>query len=121
MSLKFGDAKRDAEIQRARTAPAQTTPNPEDFVPLDYVSADKLDGDMVDDASGAEIGRVTDVTVARDGAPTEIAVELNEGGKVQVAAASLRYNPGNRTLLTTADAGALKASTQAVAGADAKR
>jgi hypothetical protein len=83
---------------------ARSNFNAEDFVSLKTVDPDRLVNVSVETASGAAIGRVTDVTLARDGTPSEIEIALNSGRQVRLSASTLRYNPNERILLTNLDA-----------------
>jgi len=97
--FKYGDPKRDAEVDRARHAQPQTTVNSDEFISLDKVSADRLEKATVENASGITIGRVTNVTSARDGSVTELEIALDRAGKLHVPAEDLRFNPVDRMLL----------------------
>lgn len=97
--FKYGDPKRDAEVDRARRAQPQKTVNTDDFVSLDKVSADRLEKATVENASGIAIGRVTNVTSARDGSITELEISLDKAGKLRVPAEDLRFNPTERMIL----------------------
>jgi len=110
--LQYGDKKKDAAIDRARKT---NTPNlnPDDFVALKTVNADHLDGDDVKDMSGTVIGRVIDVTLAKDGTPAELSIELNDGNRVRVSEESLRFNPSDRTLLANADVTEMRSTASA--------
>ena len=110
--LQYGDKKKDAAIDRARRANA-TNLNPDDYVALKTVNADHLDGDDVKDMSGTVIGRVIDVTLAKDGTPAELSLELNDGNRVRVSEESLRFNPSDRTLLANVDVTEMRSTASA--------
>lgn len=94
-------------------AEARSSLNPENFVVLKDVDPEHLAGVSVEDESGVAIGRVTDVTLARDGTAAEITIQLNDGRRVRVSQAALRYNPNDRVLLTRVEIGALRALASA--------
>ena len=94
-------------------AEAKSNLNPENFVVLKDVDPEHLGGVSVEDETGVAIGRVTDVTLARDGTAAEISIQLNDGRRVRVSQAALRYNPNDRVLLTRVDLGALRALASA--------
>jgi hypothetical protein len=105
--------KVEAAISGADRSGTRPNPDPNDFVALKTVDPDRLGGASVEDASGVAIGRVTDVTLARDGTPAELTIELNGGRSVRVSEAALRYNPNDRTLLTKLDIGELRSTASA--------
>ena len=84
--------------------------NAEGFVSLKAVDPDRLANVSVETTSGTAIGRVSDVTLARDGTPSEIEIALNNGRVARLSASSLRYNPNERILLTNLDARELQSS-----------
>ena len=81
----------------------QSRINPDDFVSLTAVDAERLDNASVETSSGIIVGRVTDVSLARDGTPSVVAIALNDGREVRVSGSTLRYNPNERLLLTNLD------------------
>jgi len=83
---------------------------------LKTVDPDKLKGDSVEDASGVAIGTVFDVRLARDGTPSEVMIELNDGHDIRVSEGALRYNPTDKILLTNLDPEQLQQAS--AAGAD---
>ena len=95
---------------------AGPTFDPNDFVALKTADPDRLAGDSVEDASGVAIGHVSDVKLARDGTPAEITIELEDGRRVRVSEATLRYNPHDRILLTNVDIGELRSTASAERG-----
>ncbi len=88
---------------------ARTNLNPDDFVVLKTVDPARLGGLSVEDATGIAIGRVNEVTLARDGTAAELSIELNDGRRVRVSEAALRYNPNDRVPLTNIGIGELRA------------
>ena len=82
---------------------------PDDFVALRTVDPDRLTGASVETRSGIAVGRVRDVTLARDGTPSEIEIGLNDGRNVRVSQSALRFNPNDRILLSNIDSGELQA------------
>jgi len=118
-ALTYGQPERDCEINAARRANAANL-NPDDFIALKTVDPEKLKGDSVEDASGIAIGTVFDVSLARDGTPSEVMIELNDGHDVRVAEGALRYNPSDKVLLTNLDPEQLQQAT-AAGGGDAER
>jgi hypothetical protein len=99
--------------ERTRSAEAKPSLNPDDFVPLKTIDPDRLEGNSVENGWGIVLGRVIDVTLARDGTPAELAIELVDGRRVRVSEAALRYNPNDRTLLTNVDVGQLRSIASA--------
>jgi hypothetical protein len=77
--------------------------NSDEFVGLRTVDPDRLNGVSVETAAGVSVGRVSDVSLARDGTPSEVEIALNDGRTVRVAQYALRYNPNDRILLTSID------------------
>ena len=109
-----GQAKtRTSPVVVGGEAEARSNLNPENFVVLRDVDPEHLGGVSVEDESGVAIGRVTDVTLARDGTAAEIIIQLNDGRHVRVSQATLRYNPNDRVLLTRVEIGALRALASA--------
>lgn len=100
-TMKYGQPDRDCEVDAIRHSNVNV--NPDDFVALKTVDPDRLNGDSVEDASGVVIGSVYDVSLARDGTPSEVQIELNDGHDVRVSEAALRFNPADKILLTNLD------------------
>ena len=105
-----GEAKLAAQAPVAANAAVEAPANLDsgDFVALKRIDPARLTGVSVEDPSGIAIGRVTDVMLARDGTPAELAIELNDGRRVRVSEAALRFNPNDRVLLTNVDIGELR-------------
>jgi hypothetical protein len=81
----------------------QSRINPDDFVSLTTVDAERLSNASVETSSGIIVGRVADVTLARDGTPSIVEIALNDGREVRISGSTLRYNPNERMLLTNLD------------------
>ena len=90
----------------------RTDLNPADFVKLETVNPDRLKGAPVEDASGSPIGTVDDVRLSRNGTPSELIVELNDGHEVRVSEAALRFNPNDGYLLTNLDPSQLQQASE---------
>jgi hypothetical protein len=86
--------------------------SPDDFVALRTVDPDRLNGASVETSQGISVGRVSDISLSRDGTPSEVEIALNDGRSVRVSQSALRYNPNDRILLTSID----QAELQAMAG-----
>ena len=104
---------RTTPVVNGGQAEARTNLNPDNFVSLREVDPEHLEGVSVEDASGVAIGRVSEVTTARDGTAAEVSIALNDGRRVRVSQAALRYNPNDRVLLTNVDVGELKSMASA--------
>jgi hypothetical protein len=83
--------------------------SPDDFVALRTVDPDRLNGASVETSQGISVGRVSDISLSRDGTPSEVEIALNDGRRVRVSQSALRYNPNDRILLTSIDQGELQA------------
>jgi hypothetical protein len=83
--------------------------SPDDFVALRTVDPDRLNGVSVETSAGISVGRVSDISLSRDGTPSEVEIALNDGRRVRVSQSALRYNPNDRVLLTSIDQGELQA------------
>jgi hypothetical protein len=78
-------------------------PAGEDFIALQTVDPDRLDGAEVQSVDGNAIGRVRNVRLGSDGAPVEVAVELNDGRDIDVPQEVLTYNPMNNVVQSSMD------------------
>jgi hypothetical protein len=78
-------------------------PASDDFIALETVDPNRLEGAEVQSADGTAIGRVREVTLGSDGAPSEVAVELNDGHDISVPQDVLKFNPMNNVVLSSMD------------------